>query len=134
MTTKPAVVFALVGAVLLGTADRALAQQPSTKVYWLAVTDVPLGKLAEYHAFVQTDLKPLQEKHGYKFVAVWQTIVGDIQQVVIIAEFESMATYHQARVSLLASPEWRAHSAKFDALTRGIRTSFLSATPYSPLK
>ena len=82
----------------------------------------------------EKELAPLTEKHGYKPVATWQTIVGDIEQVISVAEFENMAAYHKARRSLLGSEEWKNLSKKFGELTKNIKTRFLSATPYSKLK
>ena len=88
-----------------------LTQKLGDKVYWMSTT-----------------------KHGYKQVATWQTIVGDIEEVIFVAEFENMAAYHKARRSLLGSEEWKTVSKKFGGLNRNIKTRFLSATPYSKLK
>jgi hypothetical protein len=110
------------------------AQQLGDKVYWMATTEVSLGKLTEYHAFSEKELMPLMEKHGYKPVVTWQTIVGDIEEVISVAEFESMAAYHNARRSLLGSEEWKTASKKQDALIKSVKSRFLSAAPYSKLK
>jgi antibiotic biosynthesis monooxygenase (ABM) superfamily enzyme len=122
-------------AVLLAlTPQNGQAQQLGDKVYWMVTTEVSLGKLAEYHAFNEKELAPLMEKHGYKQIATWQTIVGDIEEVITVAEFENMAAYHKARRSLLGSEEWKTVSKKLDALVKGTRSRFLSATPYSKMK
>ncbi len=122
-------------AVLLAlTPQNGQAQQLGDKVYWMVTSEVSLGKLAEYHAFNEKELAPLMEKHGYKPVATWQTIVGDIEEVIFVAEFENMAAYHKARRSLLGSEEWKTFSKKSDALMKSTRSRFLSATPYSKMK
>jgi hypothetical protein len=131
---KLTVVFVFSMSLLWVSGDSAKAQQLGSKVYWMATVTVPIGKLVEYHTFVEKELAPLQSRHGYRYIAAWQTIVGDIEEVVVIAEFESMAAYHKARVALLGSSEWSATSAKFDGLVRGQHTRLLSATPYSPMK
>ncbi len=100
----------------------------------MVTTEIPVGKLSEYHAFNEKELTPLMENHGYKPVATWQTIVGDIEEVLFVAEFESMAAYHKARVSLLGSEEWKTVSKKFDALIKSTKSRFRSAAPYSKLK
>jgi hypothetical protein len=110
------------------------AQKLGDKVYWMAITEVPLGKLPEYHAWSEKELVPLMEKHGYHFVAGWQTIVGNFEEVISVSEFENMAAYHEARKSLLGSEEWKTVSIKFNTLTRGVRSSFLSSLPYSRMK
>jgi hypothetical protein len=111
-----------------------LAQQASEKVYWMVTVEVSLGNLAEYHEFNAQELKPLMWKHGYKPVATWQTIVGDIEEVIFVAEFENMAAYHKARRALLGSEEWKNKGKRLDQLSKSIRTRFLSAAPYSQLK
>ncbi|NIR48705.1 hypothetical protein GWO43_09730 [candidate division KSB1 bacterium] len=127
-------IIGILAVVLLLNCENCLAQQVGDKVYWMATVEVPIGKLSEYHAMTEKEQVPLMEKHGYKFVAVWQTIVGDIEEVILVAEFENMAAYHKARRSLLGSEEWKTLSKKFDALSRSVRSRFLSATPYSKMK
>lgn len=131
---RMALFLSILALLLLPTPHDSSAQQPSQKVFWMALIEVPLGKASEYHAFAEKELVPLQEKHGYHFVGAWQTIVGEIEEVVVIAEFENMNAYQQARVSLLSSEEWKMTRPKMNELTKGIQTRFLSATPYSKIK
>jgi hypothetical protein len=119
--------------LLIGIND-SIAQQLGEKVYWMVTTEVPIGKLVSYHSFNQNELQPLMEEHGYMPVATWQTIIGDIEEIIFVAEFESMAAYHQARVSLLSSIDWENTSRKLDPLTKNIRSTFLSAAPYSRIQ
>jgi hypothetical protein len=107
-----------------------MAQQQSGKVYWMSTAVVPLGRLQDYHAFAQKEYVPTQEKYGWRFVAGWQTIVGDIEEVISVAEFDDMNAYLKARVSLLGSPEWKALAPKFDAFIKGARTRLMTALPY----
>jgi hypothetical protein len=131
---KLALFLSLFTLLLLPASQTIEAQQLGQKVYWMATIEVPVGQLSAYHAFAEKELVPIQEKHGYHFIATWQTIVGDIEEVLVICEFESMAAYHEARVSLLTSEEWKAVGPKFSAMTKGIKSRFLSAAPYSKIK
>jgi len=124
----------VLGVFLLGNRSDSLAQQQSAKVYWMSTVVVPLGKLQEYHAFAEKELVPVQEKNGYHYVAGWQTIIGDIEEVIAVAEFDNMDAYFKARASLLGSVEWKSLGAKIDALSRGIRTRMLTAVPYFKMK
>ena len=133
MKTLNVLLLVLVILLLLSHSD-IRAQQQTGKVYWMSTVVVPLGKLQDYHLFAEKELFPLQEKHGYHFVAGWQTIIGDIEEVIAVAEFDNMDSYLNARVSLLGSPEWKAMGAKLDGLTRGIRTRMLTALPYIKMK
>ena len=127
-------VIAILAILFLFNYDNGVAQELGTKVYWMVTVEVPIGKLAEYHAFNAKEMAPLMEQHGYNFVATWQTIVGDIEEVISVSEFESMAAYHKARVSLLGSEEWKTAGKKFDGMVRSTTTRFLSPAPYSKLK
>jgi len=128
-----AVAILMTGGALV---TRASSAQPASqeKVFWMVTVEVPLSKLPAYHAFSQETLTPLQAQHGYRWVASWQTIVGDIEEVIAVAEFASMNHYLTARKSLLASPEWAAAGKQLDSMSRGIRTRLLRATPYSTMQ
>ena len=120
----------VLGIFLFASHTESLAQQQSAKVYWMQTVTVSLGKLQDYHSFAEKEMRPLQEKHGYHFVAGWQTVIGDIEEVILVAEFDNMDAYLKARMSLLASAEYRSHQPRIDALVKGIRTRMMTALPY----
>lgn len=130
------VIFLLIITAILFTIDNnpVYSQQSGEKVFWMATVEVSLGKLEAYHSFNYSELIPLMEEHGYKPVAVWQTIIGNIEEVIFVAEFDNIAAYHKARISLLNSIEWQDVSRKFDSITKSISTKLLSATSYSKLQ
>jgi hypothetical protein len=110
------------------------AQQKEGKIYWISTVTVPLGKIKEYHAFLEKELMPVQEKLGYRYVGGYQTVVGDIEEITAVAEFESMDAYQKARAGLMASTEWITLGQKLDSLIRGIQTKFAIAIPYLKAK
>jgi hypothetical protein len=120
----------LVLGILLASHQDSPAQPGSTKVYWMVTTTVPLGNLPKYHELAAKELIPLKEKHGYHFVCGWQTIIGDIEEVIYVAEFDNFEAYQKARVSFMNSAEWKILSVKIDAISTGIRTRMLAAVPY----
>ncbi|MEX2116457.1 MAG: NIPSNAP family protein [Bacteroidota bacterium] len=124
----------LLSICILAGFTQGLAQQPTAKVYWMQILTVSLGKLPDYHTFAEKEMRPLQEKHGYQFVAGWQTIIGDIEEVILVAEFDNMDAYLKARMSLLASAEYKSLQPKVDALLKGIRTRMMTAVPYVKMK
>jgi len=131
---KFAIFISMLAVLSLLGQNKGLAQDTMTKVYWMANVDVPIGKLGEFHAFMANELLPAQEKYGYKQVAAWQTIVGDIGVSILVAEFENMEAYNKARVAFLTSDEWKTLGKKFDDYANSITTSFLRGLPYSKLK
>ncbi|MCH7773153.1 MAG: NIPSNAP family protein [Bacteroidetes bacterium] len=116
--------------LILLSQSSGMAQQLGDKVYWMSTVEVSVGKLESYHAFNSRELLPLMEENGYTTIAVWQTIVGNIEEVIFVAEFESMEAYHKARKSLLSSIDWSNVSRKLDSLIKSIHTRLLSAVPF----
>ncbi len=130
--------FLIIGVILIAITvihNDVSAQDVPAKVYWMITVEVPVGKLAKYHSFAQEELIPVQEKYGYNFIGSWQTIVGDIEEVISIAEFDNMEAYNNARRSFLGSEEWKTSvGKKVDSFVRSIKTRFLRAAPYSRIK
>ncbi len=116
--------------LILLSQSSGMAQQLGYKVYWMSTVEVSMSKLQSYYSFNAKELIPLMEEHGYTPVASWQTIVGDIEEVIFVAEFENMEAYHNARKSLLSSIDWSNVSRKLDSLIKSIHTRLLSAAPF----
>ena len=124
----------IVALLLVLVGNNSVAQKLGDKVYWMATVEVRLSKLPDYHSLLQNEQMPAMEKYGYKFVAVWQTIVGDIEHVIFLAEFPDMNAYNTARRAYIGSDEWKVISKKADEMTRSVKTAFLNAAPYSKMK
>lgn len=127
-------ILGVLAVLLLLVPTNSITQQADEKVYWMVTVEVPLAKLAEYHAGTGQESAALLEKHGYHIIAGWQTIVGNIEEVIFVAEFEDMAAYHKARVSVLGSEEWKSLTEKYGVIARSNKTRFMSALPYIPVK
>ncbi|MGB5848887.1 MAG: NIPSNAP family protein [Ignavibacteriaceae bacterium] len=122
--------FVFIAILILLSQSSGMAQQLGEKVYWMSTVEVSMSKLQSYYTFNANELIPLMEEHGYTPVASWQTIVGDIEEVIFVAEFENMEAYHNARKSLLSSIDWTDVSRKLDSLIKSIHTKLLSAAPF----
>lgn len=122
--------FGIITILILLSQSSGAAQELGDKVYLMTTIEVPVGKLESYHAFNSRELLPLMEESGYSPIAVWQTIVGNIEEVIFVAEFENMEAYQKARVSLISSIDWQTVSKKLDSLSKSINTRLLSAVPF----
>ncbi len=122
--------FGIIATLILLSQSSGTAQQLGDKVYWMATIEVPVGKLESFHAFNSRELIPLMEENGYSTIAVWQTIVGSIEEVIVVAEFENMEAFQKARVSLLSSIDWQTVSKKLDSLSKTVSTRLLSTAPF----
>lgn len=108
----------------------AVAQTAPDKIYWMQTITVPLSKLQSFHAFNAEKALPFLRANGYPVKMVWQTLVGDIEEVMFVAEFDSMDEYNKARQTLFASEEWKEISALLEKFSRETHTRFLAAMPY----
>ena len=124
----------IVAILVMLPGSNSVAQKLGEKVYWMATIEVPLGNLTDYHSLLQKEQLPTMEKYGYTFVGVWQTIVGDIENVIILAEFNDMNGYNTARRAFIGSDEWKVISKKAVELNTHTKTAFLSAAPYSKMQ
>jgi len=122
--------FGIIVILMLLNQSRGMAQQLGDKVYWMSTVEVSVSKLQSYYIFCANELIPLMEEHGYTPVASWQTIVGDIEEVIFVAEFENMEAYHNARKNLVNSIDWPHVSKKMDSIIKSVHTRLLSAAPF----
>lgn len=122
--------FGIFTILILLSQSSGMAQELGEKVYWMSTVEVSISNLQSYYNFNTKELIPLMEESGYTPVASWQTIVGDIEEVIFVAEFENMEAYHNARKSLLSSVDWPNVSRKLDALIKSVHTRLLSAAPF----
>ena len=111
------VVAALVVLLLMAQVGFA-TQQPSEKVYWMLISEVPIEKLPEFYTISGERTMPLFAEHGYRWIASWQTSIGDIEEVVSVAEFDNIGAYHEARVSLLGSAAWTTAQEQQDSASQ----------------
>jgi hypothetical protein len=122
--------FGIVAILIVLNQNSGIAQQLGDKVYWMSTVEVSISQLQSYYTFNAKELVPLMEENGYTPVASWQTIVGDIEEVIFVAEFENMEAYHKARKNLLNSIDWPTVSKKLDSLIKSVHTRLLSAAPF----
>jgi NIPSNAP len=120
----------IVTALVILNSNDMFSQQLGDKVYWMSTVEVSISKLQSYYTFNAKELVPLMEESGYTPVASWQTIVGDIEEVIFVAEFENMEAYHNARKNLLSNIDWPNVSRKLDSLIKSVHTRLLSAAPF----
>ena len=77
---KVMLIVGVLAVVLLLVPTNGINQQADEKVYWMLINEVSIANLEKYHTLMQ-EVIPLQEKHGYHFIAGWQTIVGNVEHL-----------------------------------------------------
>ncbi len=93
-------------------------------------TVVP-GKLKEFVELYKKEGMPVQTKyltlHGY-----FTTEVGNVNQIVHMWRYESLADREQRRAKLMADPAWQAYGKKAAPYFTNMENKILVATDFSP--
>ena len=96
------------------------------------------GRLPALHERFQNVTLPLWEKHGIEPAGFFTTLVGPSNQTLTyLLKWNSLADRETRWNSFMADPEWIAKRAASEAdapIVGHIENSFLSPTPYSPMR
>jgi heme-degrading monooxygenase HmoA len=60
--------------------------------------------VAQYERTFAERTLPLIHEHGFRFLGIWRTIVGDAQEYLELWEFESLADFDERWHKLIADP------------------------------
>ena len=104
-------------------------------VYELRVYKCMPGRKADVLARFRTHTMRLFAKHGVQVVGFWDTLVGEIDELVYITKFPSWEERERRWGAFQADPEWQqareqSHAQGF--IVEHIRTTLLAATDFSP--
>jgi len=93
------------------------------------------GRKADVLARFRDHTMGLFKKHGIEVVGFWDTVVGDLDDLVYIVRFASADDRMKSWAAFQTDPAW--HKARDKSHARGtivehIRTALLGATDFSP--
>ena len=96
------------------------------------------GRLPDLNKrFEGTTLK-LWEKHGFRPVGFWNTVIGESNQdLTYLLAWQDLAERERVWAGFMADPEWlkaRAESEKSGPIVANITSSILAPTAYSKLR
>jgi len=83
-------------------------------------------------AMFREDVVRLFARHGIEIVGFWDTVVGDVDDVLYICRFASWEDLQTRWAAFRADPEWHRVRDTRGAIVEHIRTSLLTATDFSP--
>jgi hypothetical protein len=104
-------------------------------VYELRVYKCMPGRKADVLARFRNHTMRLFAKHGVQVVGFWDTLVGEIDELVYITKFSSWEDRERRWGAFQADPEWqkaREQSHAQGVIVEHIRTTLLAATDFSP--
>lgn len=73
--------------------------------------------------------------YGIHVVGFWETVVGEVDELVYLTRYDSWADREKRWGAFLADPEWqrvRQQSHTHGVIVESIRTALLQATDFSP--
>ena len=107
-------------------------------LYELRIYHCNPGRLPDLNKRFEGVTLKLWEKHGFRQVGFWTTLVGTSNQdLTYLLEWKDMAERERVFNGFMNDPEWqkaRAESEKNGAIVASISNSFLAPTAYSKLK
>ena len=107
-------------------------------IYELRIYRCVPGKLPELNKRFESVTLKLWEKHGFKPVGFWTTVIGESNQdLTYLLEWKDLAERERVWAGFMSDPDWlkaRAESEKNGAIVANIRSSILTPTAYSRLK
>lgn len=92
------------------------------------------GKLGEFVKDYGQFGLPIQKKHLGTFVAYFTSEIGELNHVVAIWGYASLADRETRRKAMLADPDWQDYLRRVDGLLEVQTTRILNPVSYSPLQ
>jgi hypothetical protein len=112
---------------------------PAGKVYELRIYKTNPGKLQALHARFRDHTCQLFKKHGIEVIGFWTPLEGDEagDTLYYIIAFPSVEAQKTAWKAFQNDPEWKkakADSEKGGVLVKEVKSKFMKATDYSPIR
>jgi hypothetical protein len=104
-------------------------------IYELRVYRCMPGRKSDVLARFRTHTMGFFRKHGIEVVGFWDTLVGELDELVYILRWSSWEEREKRWGAFQADPEWqraREQSHARGLIVEHIRTSLLTATDFSP--
>jgi hypothetical protein len=92
------------------------------------------GKLGEFVKLYGEYGLPIQKKHLGTFVAYFTTEIGELNHVVAIWGYVSLADRETRRKAMMADPDWQDYLRRVAGLLDIQTTRILSPVSFSPLQ
>ncbi|MGB2695502.1 MAG: NIPSNAP family protein [Dehalococcoidia bacterium] len=108
-------------------------------IYVLRTWKLKPGAWREFQELSNNDVWPAMEAAGAKIIGLWQTIIGEGNEVVLLTRYDDLAMWERTRVWSRGAPEgvdtgvWRRAVeavAKRQALTKSTHARVLSPSQY----
>ena len=107
-------------------------------IYELRVYRCLPGRLPDLHKRFETVTLKLWEKHGFRQVGFWTTVIGESnQELHYMLAWKDLAERERLWAGFMADPDWikaRAESEKNGPIVANITSQLLAPTGYSALK
>ena len=99
-------------------------------IYEQRYYNVSPAKRREFIELTGEKAMPIYEKYGVKIVGVWETDIGERNEVIVMMAFEDLAQREKSWENLRRDEEY----AKIPRLPHAITVSILRPTKFSPMK
>lgn len=101
-------------------------------IYLVATIQLAPEKVEEFSNILAKDYLPVVSKHGQKLIASWRTVIGNVDEVTDVWEFESLAHMEKVRQSLFTDPDYLKVRRKVRSLMTSESIKIVAPLPFSP--
>ena len=113
-------------------------QEKKTVIHELRIYRCVPGRLPDLNKRFETVTLKLWEKHGFRPVGFWTTVIGESNQdLTYMLEWEDLAERERVWAGFMSDPDWqkaRAETEKNGAIVANIVSRILAPTAYSKMK
>jgi NIPSNAP protein len=99
--------------------------------YVYANVKVKYGQLAAFNEAMVT-VKRVMERHGWKMVGAWSTLIGDLHEVHDLWEVEDANVVPAALAAAYEDPDFAQAATELSKIADREVLSLVTKTPYSP--
>lgn len=108
-------------------------------IYVLRTWKIKPGTWRDFQELSHNDIWPAMEASGAKIIGLWQTIIGEGNEVVLLTRYDDLAMWERTRTWTRAAPDgvdanmWRRAAeavAKRQQLTESTHARVLSPSEY----
>jgi hypothetical protein len=101
-------------------------------IYEQRIYRVASGKRRGFINFFGETVMPLLTRHGTKIIGVWETLIGERCDVVVLMAYPDMTERMKAWDAFEADKSWKQHT---EGLPQdSVMVSILKPTSYSPMQ
>lgn len=104
------------------------------------IYDIPPAAKAEHTKYLGEQAVPTMAKHGAKFIGMWETVIGNLNNVIVLLGWDDLNHREKGWEEIGKDPDFRPAFCEtgsgicITCLAKSLNVNILKPTEYSALK